>query len=109
MRRAQCRAATFEYLDLYDELRQHGELTLRFYIAYFLDPPGLNPDQIRRSTRRGATYHDDWISGGVVKTMLDGVVEAHTAAMLAPYSDDPSQDRQAVLGPDEVQASGRRT
>jgi len=23
--------------------------------------------------------------------MLDGVVEAHTAAMLAPYTDDPTQ------------------
>ena len=34
----------FEYLDLYDELRSRGELTLRFYIAYFLDPPGLTPE-----------------------------------------------------------------
>src|ERR1700686_1924529 len=33
----------FEYLDLYNELRNHGELTLRFYVAYFLDPPGLTP------------------------------------------------------------------
>jgi predicted amidohydrolase YtcJ len=33
----------FEYLDLYDELRNRGELTLRFYVAYFLDPPGLTP------------------------------------------------------------------
>src|SRR2546422_10257234 len=29
-------------------------------------------------------------SAGAVKTMLDGVVESHTAAMLAPYADDPS-------------------
>src|SRR2546422_7709382 len=27
-------------------------------------------------------------SAGAVKTMLDGVVESHTAAMLAPYADD---------------------
>lgn len=81
----------FEYLDLYDELRRNGEMTLRFYVAYFLDPPELTADALETIEQARRTYHDDWISGGVVKTMLDGVVEAHTAAMLEPYSDDPSQ------------------
>ncbi len=80
----------FEYLDLYDELRQKGELTLRFYISYFLDPPELTAEQIEKVEQARKTYHDDWIAGGAVKTMLDGVVESHTAAMLEPYSDDPS-------------------
>src|SRR5438874_8069412 len=31
--------------------------------------------------------------------MLDGVVEAHTAAMLAPYSDDPSQTGKLFWDP----------
>jgi predicted amidohydrolase YtcJ len=81
----------FEYLDLYDELRRKDELTLRFYIAYFLDPPELTEDAINKIERARRTYKDEWISAGVVKTMLDGVVEAHTAAMLTPYSDDPTQ------------------
>jgi hypothetical protein len=81
----------FEYLDLYDQLRRDGQLTLRFYIAYFLDPPGLTADAIDKIEQARDTYHDEWISGGAVKTMLDGVVEAHTAAMLTPYSDDPTQ------------------
>jgi predicted amidohydrolase YtcJ len=81
----------FEWLDLYDELRRRGQLTLRFYIAYFLDPPELTPQAIDKIEQARRTYNDDWISGGAVKTMLDGVVEAHTAAMLAPYSDDPTQ------------------
>src|SRR5258707_15534651 len=33
----------FEELDLYDELRRHGDLTVRFYIAYFRDTPELRP------------------------------------------------------------------
>src|SRR5438045_6196787 len=89
----------FEWLDLYDELRPNGQLTLRFYIAYFLDPPELTPDAIEKIEQARRTYHDDWISGGVVKTMLDGVVEAHTAAMLAPYSDDPSQTGKLFWDP----------
>lgn len=81
----------FQWLGLYDELRQQQQLSLRFYVAYFLDPPELTLDAIKQIEQARSTYHDDWISGGVVKTMLDGVIEAHTAAMLEPYSDDPSQ------------------
>ncbi len=95
----------FEYLDLYDELRKHGELTLRFYIAYFLDPPGLTPEINKKIEDARRQYNDDWISGGVVKTMLDGVVEAHTAAMLAPYSDDPSQSGKLFWDPDKYKAT----
>jgi predicted amidohydrolase YtcJ len=91
----------FEWLDLYDQLRHDGQLTLRFYIAYFLDPPELTSSELEKIEQARRTYHDDWISGGVVKTMLDGVVEAHTAAMLAPYSDDPSQSGKLFWDPEK--------
>jgi predicted amidohydrolase YtcJ len=95
----------FEWLDLYDALRREGALTLRFYIAYFLDPPELTPEAINKIEQARRTYHDDWISGGVVKTMLDGVVEAHTAAMLEAYSDDRSQSGKLFWDPDKYKAT----
>jgi predicted amidohydrolase YtcJ len=91
----------FEWLDLYDELRRNNELTLRFYVAYFLDPPDLTSDAINKIETARRTYHDEWISGGVVKTMLDGVIEAHTAAMLTPYSDDPTQTGKLFWEPEK--------
>jgi predicted amidohydrolase YtcJ len=91
----------FEWLDLYDELRRKGDLTVRFYIAYFLDPPQLTGDAINKIEQARRTYKDEWISGGVVKTMLDGVVEAHTAAMLTPYSDDPTQTGKLFWEPEK--------
>jgi predicted amidohydrolase YtcJ len=91
----------FEWLDLYDQLRRDGQLTLRFYIAYFLDPPELTPSTLEKIEQARRTYKDDWISGGAVKTMLDGVVEAHTAAMLHPYSDDPSQSGKLFWDPEK--------
>ena len=91
----------FEWLDLYDELRRNNELTLRFYVAYFLDPPDLTSDAINKIETARRTYHDEWISGGVVKTMLDGVIEAHTAAMLTPYSDDPAQTGKLFWEPEK--------
>ena len=93
----------FEWLDLYNELRQKQLLSLRFYIAYFLDPPELKADDIEQIEQARRTYHDDWISGGVVKTMLDGVIEAHTAAMLPPYSDDPEQAGKMFWEPAKYQ------
>jgi len=80
----------FEHLDLYDELRKQGQLTLRFYIAYFLNPPELRAQDVVAITTARKKYQDDWIDANAVKMMVDGVIESHTAAMLEPYSDDPS-------------------
>jgi predicted amidohydrolase YtcJ len=80
----------FEHLDLYDELRKQGQLTLRFYIAYFLNPPELRAQDVVAITAARKKYRDDWIDTNAVKMMVDGVIESHTAAMLGPYSDDPS-------------------
>src|SRR5260370_33543940 len=95
----------FEYLDLYDELRRKRELTLRFYVAYFLNPPELRPEDLDKIEQARKTYHDEWISGCVVKTMLHGVVQAHTAAMLTPYSDDPTQTGKLFWEPEKYKAA----
>jgi len=91
----------FQFLDLLDELRKKNELNLRFYVAYFLDPPELTTQAMDKIEQARRAYKDDWISGGAVKTMLDGVVEAHTAAMLSPYSDDPSQSGKLFWDPEK--------
>jgi len=78
----------FEELDLYDELQRHGDLTVRFYIAYFLDPPELRPQDLDLMETARKKYRGEWIDTNVVKFMVDGVIESHTAAMLEPYSDD---------------------
>jgi predicted amidohydrolase YtcJ len=80
----------FEVLDLFDEMRRRGDLTLRMYVAYFLNPPELQPRDLEAIENARKKFHDDWIDAGAVKFMVDGVIESHTAAMLGPYSDDPS-------------------
>jgi predicted amidohydrolase YtcJ len=77
--------------DLFDDLRKNGELTVRMYLAYRLDPPALARKQLAEIESARRKYHDQWIAAGAVKFFLDGVVEGHTAAMLTPYSDDPKQ------------------
>jgi predicted amidohydrolase YtcJ len=80
----------FDKLELYDELYRHGELTVRLYVAYFLNPPELRQQDIEAIEDARKKYNGHWLSAGVVKLRLDGVIESHTAAMIDPYSDDPS-------------------
>ena len=95
----------FDSFDLFDELRRRGELTLRMYIAYFLDPPELRPRDLAAIEAARKKYTGDWLSAGVVKMMVDGVVESHTAAMLEPYTDDPSTKGKLFWAPDKYKAA----
>jgi len=80
-----------EYLDLFDQLRRQGKLTLRFYISNYQAPPQLTAQDLGTvlATTKRFPHNDEWLAGGAVKFFLDGVVESHTAAMLTPYGDDP--------------------
>jgi predicted amidohydrolase YtcJ len=95
----------FEELDLYSELRQEGQQSLRFYIAYFLDPPELSKRDLDAIESAGKKYRDEWIDTDAVKMMVDGVIESHTASMLEPYTDDPSLKGKLFWDPDKYKAA----
>ena len=95
----------FEVLDLFDEMRRQGTLTVRMYIAYFLNPPELRPQDLEAIENARKKFHDDWINTGAVKFMVDGVVESHTAAMLEPYGDDPSLRGKLFWEPSQYKAA----
>jgi predicted amidohydrolase YtcJ len=91
-------------VDLYDELRRNGELTIRVYLAHYMRPPRVGEDQLREIEDARRRYHDEWISAGAAKFYLDGVIESHTAAMLAPYSDDLSRSGDLIWNLADYQA-----
>jgi predicted amidohydrolase YtcJ len=95
----------FEELSLFDELRCNGDQTVRFYIAYFLNPPELQRKDLDTIEAARQKYHDEWIDTDAVKMMVDGVIESHTAAMLAPYSDDPSAKGKLFWNPQKYTAA----
>jgi predicted amidohydrolase YtcJ len=95
----------FEEFDLYDELLRHGDLTLRFYVSYFQDPPELRPQDISAIEDARKKYTGDWLSAGAVKFMIDGVIESHTAAMLGSYSDDSSLKGKLFWDPDKYKSA----
>jgi predicted amidohydrolase YtcJ len=81
----------FANADLYEELRKSGELSVRIYYAFAVDPPAVTTTVLSQIEQARKRDHDEWISAGAIKFYLDGVIESHTAAMLTPYSDDPKQ------------------
>jgi predicted amidohydrolase YtcJ len=88
-------------LDLFAQLRREGKLTVRFYISRVIEPPEMTPAMLSSLEQARAKYHDEWISVGAAKFFLDGVIETHTAAMLAPYTDDASQSGSTLWEPEK--------
>jgi hypothetical protein len=90
-----------EQIELFDKLRERRALTARLYLAPFVNPPAATPQFMEKVTRNREKYHDDWIDAGAVKFLLDGVIEAHTAAMLEPYANDPTNRGELYFEPDQ--------
>ena len=80
---------TPEDVDLFREAAAAGELTLRVGVAQTLRPhvPPERIEAVRALADRNAS---GLVRVKAVKIVVDGVIEAHTAAMLAPYTDEPS-------------------
>jgi predicted amidohydrolase YtcJ len=70
------------------------------YMARFVTPP-ISPEVIKVLEENRKKYADDWIDLAPVKILLDGVIEAHTAAMLEPYTNDPGNRGQLYFDPDK--------
>ncbi len=75
-------------LALYENLREKGDLTARVSLAMSLSEK-WTPQEIARDAELKREFPGPLLRVEAVKIFLDGVIEAHTAAMLAPYSDLP--------------------
>ncbi len=76
---------TAEDLELYGGLRKRGELTLRVYQALSVNIEMDDAELARLALVRERFADDPLLKTGAVKLVADGVIESHTAAMLAPY------------------------
>jgi predicted amidohydrolase YtcJ len=99
--------ADAERVELFDEIRKRGDLTTRLYMARFVNAP-VTAGVIKILEEKRKEYSDDWIDLNTVKFLLDGVIEAHTAAMLEPYEGDPSNRGLLYFEPDNYKESVRQ-
>lgn len=90
-----------EELALYDDLLQEGKLTVRTGMAFTVTPSD-DPKELEQFAALNRSHTGPWLRAGAIKLIMDGVVESHTAAMLAPYSDDPSKSGSPVWTQDQL-------
>ncbi len=83
-------------LELYESLLASGSLTSRASMAMAVDASTGESEMAKIAAIRDRLA-GSFLRVGSVKIMLDGVIESHTAAMLQPYSDDPSTSGSASM------------
>lgn len=72
----------------YRTLKQEGKLTARITEWLPFDAPVARLEDMRRE---GGTT-DPWLKTGALKGFMDGALGTGTAALLAPYTDDPKSN-----------------
>ena len=77
-------------LEQFEDVRKSGGLSLRVYAALSVTDAMTEADADAFDALRKAYAANPLLKVGAVKIMADGVIEAHTAAMLAPYSNNPT-------------------
>ena len=91
---------SWQNFQIYQQMQREGKLKAR--ITEWL-PFGLSIEQLEEMRRAGGTT-DPWVKTGALKAILDGSLGSRTAAMIAPYSDDPSTSGILRLDPAQVKA-----
>ena len=82
----------------YRAIKNDGKLTVR--ITEWL--PFAAPLEKLEQMRRDGGTSDPWLRTGALKMVTDGALGSRTAAMLAPYSDDPSTSGIMTMEPEKL-------
>jgi predicted amidohydrolase YtcJ len=96
---AQDNSAWEDFL-VYHQLKEEKKLTVR--ITEWL--PFMAPlNELQNMRSEGGTT-DPWLKTGALKMVTDGALGSRTAALLAPYSDDPNTSGIMTIEPEKLKA-----
>ncbi len=85
---------------VYHDLKEEKKLTVRITEwLHFMQPLG----ELLNLRSEGGTS-DSWLKTGALKIVTDGALGTRTAAMLAPYSDDPSTSGLMLIDPEKLKS-----
>ncbi len=91
-------APGFNDFRIYQALEREGKLTARITEWLPFNAPVAALEGMRREGGTSST----WLKTGALKGFLDGSLGSRTAALLAPYSDDPSSTGILRVDPEEL-------
>jgi predicted amidohydrolase YtcJ len=89
---------------LLQQLQREGKLKLRITEWLPFNAPLPRLEEMRRAGGSSSPESpgDSWLTTGQLKLILDGSLGSRTAAMLAPYSDDPNTSGILEADPDQL-------
>ena len=94
-----------EEFAIYDELHKANALTVRTYSALSIDAPLSDADADTLDALWKKYPDTPLFKTGALKLMGDGVIESHTAAMLAPYANKPGSKGQPNATDEDMKAT----
>ncbi|MGC1374177.1 MAG: amidohydrolase [Candidatus Sulfotelmatobacter sp.] len=100
---AQDYSPDWENFQIYEELEREGQLTAR--ISEWL-PFDNSMEELKRK-RASHPQSDLMLHTGMLKAFMDGSLGGHTAALLEPYSDDPTNSGLPRYQPDKLNEMAR--
>jgi predicted amidohydrolase YtcJ len=83
---------------VFRQMKEEGKLTVR--ITEWL-PFNMPLNDLQNMRAQGGTA-DPWLKTGALKAFVDGAMGSRTAAMLEPYSDDPSTSGILTNDPEKL-------
>ena len=89
---------------LLQQLQRDGKLKFRVTEWLPFNAPLPRLEEMRRAGGSSSPGNpgDQWLTTGQLKLILDGSLGSRTAALLAPYSDDPNTSGILEVNPDEI-------
>jgi predicted amidohydrolase YtcJ len=90
----------WEDFKVYNQLKEEGKLTVR--ITEWLDFT-LPLDDLQNLRAQSGTK-DPWLKTGALKAFTDGALGSRTAALLEPYTDDPSNTGILTSDPEKLRS-----
>ena len=87
-----------EGFDIYRKAERAGKLPFRVIGSYYHNNPTIDPVPVIQALRR--EFRSELVKASVLKLNIDGGDAQYTAAMLAPYSDNPRTSGDTLLPPE---------
>jgi hypothetical protein len=90
-------------LDLLRALQAEGDLLVRVKVPFHFKPH-MDLSELDRASAMTRDFADDWLTSGMVKMFMDGVVDSRTAFMLNDYPGVPGHRSQPLFAPGDFAA-----
>lgn len=87
-------------LELLSEIEAEDGLLCRVQIPFHFKN-FMTVDMLAKASLMAERYNSDWLSSGMVKVFMDGVLDSWTAVMVEPYADRPDWKGEPLFSQDQ--------